>query len=129
MAMLMVILKRLWPAPVTLIGALLSLSFRRRRFKAGVILAEGATWPRRLGWRYRAITLGHTVLSVDELDERTFQHELVHVRQFERWGPLFLIIYPAASAVAKIRGQHGYRDNRFEIAARGAESPTEGLEA
>jgi len=116
------ILRWFWPAPVTLVGALMSLFFRGRRFKDGVLLAEGAEWPGRLGWRYRAITLGHTVLSVDELDEATFQHELVHVRQFERWGPLFLLIYPAASAWAQVKGRHFYRDNRFEIAARRAES-------
>lgn len=116
------IFRRLWPAPVTLIGALLSLSFRRRRIIQGVLLAEGAVWPRRLGWRYRAITLGHTVLSIDELDPATFEHELIHVRQFERWGPLFLVVYPAASLWAKAQGKHHYRDNRFEVAARGSEA-------
>lgn len=116
--MLLRIVKWLWPAPVTLVGAFLSLSFRHRRMKDGVLLAEGAEWPGRLGWRYRAITLGHAVLSVDELDEATFRHELVHVRQFERWGPLFLVLYPAASAWAQLKGRHFYRDNRFEVAAR-----------
>lgn len=99
-------------------GAALSPFFGRRRIKGGVLLAEGATWPRRLGWRYRAITLGHVILSVDDLDEDTFKHELVHVRQFERWGPLFLVLYPAASIEAKLKGRHFYRDNRFELAAR-----------
>lgn len=84
----------------------------------GVLLAEGATWPRRLGWRYRAITFGHTVLSVDELDHDTLDHELVHVRQYERWGPLFVPAYLFASAAARLRGGHHYRDNRFELSAR-----------
>lgn len=84
----------------------------------GVILAEGARWPGRLGWSYRAITLGHVVLSVDEIDERTLAHELVHVRQFERWGPLLTILYPLASLGALLRGQHHYRDNLFEVQAR-----------
>ena len=82
------------------------------------MLCEGASWPRRLGWRYRAITFGHVVLCVDKIDERTFEHELVHVRQYERWGPFFVPAYFVASAVARSRGGHAYRDNRFEAAAR-----------
>lgn len=112
------LLLRLWAAPVSLVGAILSLGFRRRRLVDGVLLAEGAGWPRKLGWRYRAITLGHVVLAVDELDETTIKHEAVHVRQFERWGPLFLLVYPLASFMAMVRGGHHYRDNRYEIAAR-----------
>jgi hypothetical protein len=75
----------------------------------------------RLGWRYRAITFGHVVLSVDELDEITMRHELEHVRQYERWGPIYLPAYLAASVRALLRGEHHYRDNTFEIAARRAE--------
>ena len=38
-----------------------------------------------------ALTLGHVVLGLDPqaLDE-TREHELVHVAQYERWGPAFL---------------------------------------
>jgi hypothetical protein len=108
----------LWAAPFSLVGAFLSLFFDRRYATGGVLVAEGARWPRRLGWRYRAITLGHVVLCVDALDPATMEHELVHVRQFERWGPLFLVAYPTASVSAIARGRHHYRDNRFEIEAR-----------
>lgn len=83
-------------------------------------MCEGASWPRRLGWRYRAITFGHVVLAVDEVDPDTLRHELVHVTQYERWGPLFVPVYLAASVVAWIRGRHPYRDNPFEVAARDA---------
>ena len=108
----------IWAAPGSLIGLLLSPLFRRRRVTHGILLCEGADWPRRLGWPYRAITFGHVVLSVDELDQATLQHELVHVRQFERWGPLFIPLYLTASAWAYGRGGHFYRDNRFEVQAK-----------
>ena len=45
-------------------------------------------------------------------------HELVHVRQYERWGPLFVPAYVGAAIVARIRGGRAYADNPFEIAAR-----------
>lgn len=111
-------LRIVWAAPWSLFGLLLSLSFRHRVVTKGVVLAEGADWPRRLGWRYRAITFGHVVLCVDEADEDLLTHELVHVRQYERWGPLFVPVYLIASVVARLRGGRAYADNRFEVAAR-----------
>jgi hypothetical protein len=111
-------LRYLWAAPWSLLGALLSLFFKRRVIVRGVLLAEGAGWPRRLGWHYRAITFGHTVLSVDDLDQDTLEHELVHVRQYERWGPLFIPAYVMASVLARLKGGHHYRDNAFEVSAR-----------
>ncbi len=41
-------------------------------------------------------------------------HERIHVRQVERWGPLFLPAYVLASVVAQARGLDAYRDNPFE---------------
>jgi hypothetical protein len=113
----MTLLRYLWAGPWSLIGLVLSCFFDRTSSRGGVLVGEGARWPRRLGWRYRAITFGHVVLSVDPLDEDTFRHELVHVRQYERWGPLFVPAYLAASLVAVARGGHHYRDNAFELAA------------
>ena len=107
-----------WAAVWSVVGLALALFFRRRSISRGVLLCEGAEWPRRLGWRYRAITFGHVVLSVDEIDLDTFRHELVHVAQYERWGPLFVPVYLLASAEAWRKGGHPYRDNSFEIAAR-----------
>lgn len=120
----MKVLRYLWALPWSLLGALISPFFRRRSVVRGVLLAEGAAWPRRFGWRYRAITFGHVVLSVDELDLDTLDHELVHVRQYETWGPLFVPAYLLASARAKLVGRHYYRDNAFEVAAR--RGPREG---
>lgn len=108
-----------WAAPASLLGLLLAPFFGTRRVRDGVLLCEGASWPRRLGWRYRAITFGHVVLCVDAADDHLLEHELVHVRQYERWGILFWPAYACASVWAKLRGGHAYSDNRFERQARG----------
>jgi hypothetical protein len=62
-----------------------------------------------------AMTLGHVVLGVDQsaLDD-TRAHERVHVRQCERWGPLFLPAYGIASVMAWWRGEDLYFGNVFE---------------
>ena len=116
------IFRIIWAGPNSLIGLALALFFRRWRFARGVLVAEGAEWPRKAGWNYTAITFGHVVLSVKEpIPERVLDHELVHVRQYEKLGPLFLPAYWAASLIAMIRGRHFYRDNLFEVHARHSE--------
>lgn len=107
-----------WVSPCSLIGVLLAPFFGSRRVSRGVLVCEGASWPRRLGWSYRAITFGHVVLCVDALDDATLHHELVHVRQYERFGVLLLPAYVLASLAALMGGGHAYRDNRFEVEAR-----------
>ena len=107
-----------WASPGTVLGLLLAPFFERRSRVRGVLLCEGATWVRRLGWRYRAMTLGHVVLCVDDIEEDVLAHELVHVDQWERWGPAFVIAYPLATLAAMARGSHHYRDNHFEVEAR-----------
>jgi hypothetical protein len=84
----------------------------------GIVVCEGARWPRRIGFRYRAMTLGHVVLCVDHLDEGTLEHELVHVGQWERWGIALPLVYLASTLSALIRGEHYYRGNTFETQAR-----------
>jgi hypothetical protein len=70
-----------------------------------------------------AMTLGHVVIGVDRLAlDVTRRHERVHVRQVERWGPLFLPAYAMASFLAWMRGGSAYFDNRFEREAYGADS-------
>src|SRR5918998_102653 len=83
----------LWAGPASLVGAVLAPFFRSRRVAEGVLVCEGAEWPRRLRWPFRAMTLGHIVLCVDDLDDATMRHELVHVRQFEKLGILFMPVY------------------------------------
>ena len=70
---------------------------------------------RMLRWRgFAAATLGHTVLTARAPTERLLRHELVHVRQAERWGPLFVPLYLAGLL------RYGYRRNPFERAAYAA---------
>jgi hypothetical protein len=65
-----------------------------------------------------ALTLGHVVLGANEnILERTREHERIHVRQYERFGPFFLPLYLIATLIAWLRGKHPYRENWFEIEA------------
>ena len=67
---------------------------------------------------FSAITFGHVILGLSLHDlARLRAHELVHVRQYERLGPLFFIAYPASSLLAIARSQCPYRGNQFEIEA------------
>jgi len=112
------VVKVLWALPGSIVGFLAAPFFRTRRVVGGVMVCEGADWPRRIGFRHRAMTLGHVVLCVDEIDDRVLEHELVHVSQWERWGLAFLPAYLLATLGALLRGRHFYRDNPFEVQAR-----------
>lgn len=65
-----------------------------------------------------AMTLGHTVIgqTAAALD-LTRRHELVHVRQYEHWGPFFIPAYLLCSLWQWLRGRDPYRDNPFEVEA------------
>jgi len=122
----------LWPLPVTLLGILLVLLARSSGGMAqrveGVLEVSGG-WPARVlrrGFPFSgsvmAITLGHVVLGVSLAAlGATRSHERAHVRQFERWGALLLVLYPLAGLIAWLRGGNPYRDNLFEREARAAE--------
>src|SRR6476619_4444975 len=63
----------------------------------------------------KTIHLHNTTASEFLQDHRWLQHELCHVRQFQRYGYLgFLIRYLWESIL------HGYHNNRFEQEARAA---------
>ncbi len=69
----------------------------------------------RLPIRPIAMTLGHVVLARNrDCFLITLPHELVHVRQYERWGPLFIPAYLCCSAGIRLAGGDPYRDNPFE---------------
>ena len=119
----------LWALPVSVIGVLLALLARASggsyTRKSGVLEVTGG-WPAKLlrrGFPFcgpaAAITIGHVVLgaSQDAL-EKTRSHERVHVRQYERWGILFVLAYPLAGAWAWLKGGNPYWDNIFERQAR-----------
>ena len=62
-----------------------------------------------------AMTLGHVVIGRSpQLLEFTRAHERVHVRQVERWGPLFIPAYFFLSLLVFLRGGRAYEDNPFE---------------
>jgi hypothetical protein len=65
-----------------------------------------------------AQTLGRYVFAREPLPDATVAHEMEHVRQWQRLGPIFLPAYFASSAAALLRRKHPYDNNRFEIAAR-----------
>jgi hypothetical protein len=66
------------------------------------------------------MTLGHVVIARDQAShDLTRDHERVHVRQCERWGPFFIPAYLIMAVVTKIRGLRAYEDNPFEREAFG----------
>jgi hypothetical protein len=116
-------LRYCWAFPVSCIGILLLpfviLSGGAVAIAGGVIEAEGGILcfllSRRKRFAIDAITIGHVIFGKNrESLLRCRYHERVHVRQYERWGPLFPALYLLASAVALVRGLDPYRDNRFE---------------
>jgi hypothetical protein len=115
-----------WAAPTTLVGliagALILGTGGKVQARCGALEFHGGLARRfmdRIG--FGAMTLGHAVLGRDpnRLDILR-DHEQVHVRQAERWGPAFLPAYFVASFLAWRRGGHYYRDNWFERDARRA---------
>ena len=123
----------LWAAPVTAFGILLALPVVLSRGQMQIVrgptlavLVRGPvadTMLRRHPFGVmNAMAIGHVVIAMhDGLSARVLVHELAHVRQAERWGPLFPFAYLASSAWAALRGKDAYWHNRFEVAARKAE--------
>jgi hypothetical protein len=114
-----------WALPTTLVGLALLvptiLTGGRARWVDGVLEIYGGFTSlllRRatlLKGGASAMTLGHVVLGRDKLClDTTRAHERVHVRQCERWGPLFLPAYLLSSVVVALRGGRAYLDNPFE---------------
>jgi hypothetical protein len=116
----------LWASPGSLIGLTVGvLAVVSRR---GAIRRKGHTlechgplvrWLlTRRRFQARAMTLGHVIIGCDEHSlDVTREHELVHVRQYERWGPLFIPAYLLSSAWLWLRGCDPYLDNPFEVEA------------
>lgn len=118
-------LRYAWASPTTALGVLIALlavlTGGRWHVRDGAIEASGGVLRRLLRSAIpleggaRALTLGHVVLARTDPDlDATRAHERVHVRQSERWGPLFIPAYLSSSAWAAIRGRDAYRDNPFE---------------
>lgn len=123
------VLRYAWASPTTALGLLLAglaiCTGGRVRRVDGVLEVHGGGVRRLLEEAVPipggadAMTLGHVVVGRTAASlARTRAHERAHVRQCERWGPLFVPAYLAAGAWAALRGRHPYRDNAFERACR-----------
>jgi hypothetical protein len=118
-----------WAIPNTVIGLsagcllLLTGGSARRvhgvlEFHGGLLAGCARRWPSRLP--FRAITFGHVILGTGpQVLAAVRRHEHVHVRQYERWGPLFLPAYLLAGLWQFLHGRRAYRDNPFEREAFG----------
>jgi hypothetical protein len=112
----------IWASPNSLLGllaALASLSLPRMRGPIAVTRSSRGF----AGWflakrGYCAITLGHLVLLTRDAPDDVLSHEMVHVHQVERWGPLFLPAYIVSMLAVRFRGRDPYWDNPFEAEAR-----------
>ena len=123
-------LRYLWAAPYTVLGLLLGaigiLFGATARRHHGVIEIYGGSVGHQLAQlpeplRFSAMTLGHVILAVDRSALGQLRsHERVHVRQYERWGLLFLPAYLLSSLVQLLRGRNPYRENHFERQAYAA---------
>ncbi|MEN1678180.1 MAG: hypothetical protein AAGJ46_01195 [Planctomycetota bacterium] len=116
---------RVWALPYSLLGAAVGLaglplggSAQIRRgvleFYGGAIASLLRRAP--IAGGAAALTLGHVILGQTQQDlDFARDHEHVHVRQFERWGPLMGPAYVGASLwLACRRSGDCYRDNPFE---------------
>lgn len=128
--MVRAVFKYLWASPATAIGlgaACVALITRGKiQIVDGVLEVSGGA----VAWLLSncvpilggamAMTLGHVVIGQTEAALAVTRcHERVHVRQAERWGPLFIPAYLLAGAWQWLRGRDAYRDNPFERQARG----------
>ncbi len=123
----------LWAAPCSaaglavalvavLCGAKLQVRDGTVQIVGGRLITGISALPTRL--RILAFTNGHVIFAVDPATLEAYRaHELVHVRQYERWGPLFPLLYLGSSLIQKLRGRDPYFANRFEQEARAAETP------
>lgn len=121
----------LWAMPYTLLGLMLGLAGlatggkarirgKTIEFHGGFVRWFVAHQPP--GEFTNAMTLGHTILGQTPASlDFAREHELVHVAQYERWGPLFGPAYLGASVVLWLMGKDAYRDNPFEREAYAAD--------
>ncbi len=111
--------RRAWCAPLTTFGLLVARlggstpkwNATHQCYVATDVSGISRLLLRRVG--AHANTIGQVVLStVPDPSPALLAHEAVHVRQYERFGPLMPVIYVMMGAL------YGYRDNPFERAAR-----------
>lgn len=106
----------LWASPLTAVGLLVALaSGAMPRPHGGAWVAAPARGLFAFAFTRRgfaACTLGHVIVAADEPSDALFDHEIVHVRQGERFGPLMAPAYLGLMAI------YGYARHPMERAAR-----------
>ncbi len=116
----------LWTSPNTILGAVVGMvalaTGGKVQIRRGCIEFYGGL----LSWLLRhlpngpiaAMTLGHVIVGHSpQTLAQARDHEHIHVKQYERWGPLFLPAYLGCSVYLRLRGRNPYLDNPFEIEA------------
>lgn len=124
-----------WAAPTTCVGLLAGgltlISGGQAQIRRGALEFHGG-FSRWFGEKrgFAAMTLGHVIIgrNPDCLDGCR-DHEHVHVRQVERWGPFFIPAYLLASAWVWKKGLNAYLDNPFEVEAYGEDEKRRAVEA
>ena len=136
----MTLLKRLflliWVAPNSLLGILVGLfgllTGGKVQLKRGCLEFSGGV----VAWMlqrlppggFLAMTLGHTIVGQSESGLAVARdHEHVHVKQYERWGPFFIPAYLSCSAVLWLQNRDCYRENPFEVEAYEVSDPAQPL--
>ncbi len=66
----------------------------------------------------QAQTLGCYVFARGPIPGHTLEHEVEHIRQWQRFGPFYLPLYFGSSVFELLRRRRPYWDNAFEVAAR-----------
>lgn len=117
-----------WPLPYTLLGLLVFLApirgSRSLLIHRGTIGVIGPAVERLLVRApvlggASAMTFGHAILARDrETFFSTWNHERVHVDQYQRWGLFFIPMYLGLGLWLKLTKRDPYWDNPFEIQAR-----------
>lgn len=127
------VLNYLWASPATALGLLFAplawMGGGKVKIVRGAVEIHGGSATRFLvrGVPFfssaAAMTLGHVILGRDQAClDRSRDHEHVHVKQYERWGPFMLPIYLISCLVLYLRGRDPYLDNPFEREAYERES-------
>lgn len=115
----------LWTLPNTLIGlalGFLSLAWPRWDERGALVFESDRGFCKLHSKRgYAAITFGHVIITRPNPGERLMRHEFAHVRQYEKWGALYMLGYGFYWLKLWLEGKDGYRDNPFERKARKAE--------
>ena len=121
------VLRMLWAAPWSLLGLLIGglglLSGAHVHRKGRILEFWGGCLPKvlRVFPFYSGspvATFGQVVLGRNyRYLNACRKHQLVHVRQYEQWGLLFVPAYLTCSAALWFRGKRPYYDNPFERSA------------